>query len=224
MSITLVIPAKNEGGGIAELIASCRPYVNEIIVVDGHSSDDTIERSNGADKVILDNGLGKGDAYKVGVKAASCEVVVFIDADGSHDPADIPTLAAPILADEAELVVGSRIRGGSDELFGDFDNFIRAIGSGLITITLHYRFGLRITDALNGYRAINRKWFAELNLKCNDFDIEQHMISQCAKYGGRYFEVPTHEYCRKWGSSKLPTLKKGYLFIWRLMMDILPLK
>ena len=107
-AVSLVIPAKNESEGIGELIDSSMGFVDEIIVVDGHSSDMTRERAlaKGA-KVILDNKKGKGDAYKVGIREANRDIIVFMDADGSHDPGQIPALIEPIIKDEADFVIGS---------------------------------------------------------------------------------------------------------------------
>ncbi len=220
--ISLVIPAKNEAGGIAKLIQRSRPFVDEIIVVDGHSSDQTVQEAQraGADKVILDDKTGKGGAYRIGARVATYENVVFMDADGSHDPAAIPALVEPLVTGKSDLVIGSRIKGGSDELHGDFDNFLRAVGSGVITACINYRFKASITDALNGFRAIKRSVFQDLKLKCTDFDIEQHMICRALHQGYCMSEVPTHEYVRQWGSSKLPTFRKAYLFLWRLFLDM----
>lgn len=221
--ITLILPAKNEAEGIASVIEVCRPYVDEIIVVDGHSTDGTFEVASqaGADRVILDNKTGKGGAYKVGVAHARYENIVFMDADGSHDPSVIPAMVAGLRNGTSDLVVGSRIRGGSDELHGDFDNFLRALGSGIITASINWRWDASITDALNGFRAVKKSVFLRLEMKCNDFDIEQHMLCQALRKGFRVAEIPAHESCRKWGKSKLPTFKKAHLFLWRLFRDLL---
>lgn len=219
--ISIVIPAKNEAGGIEDIINSVRPYVDEILVIDGHSNDETrlLAEKAGA-QVFLDNKKGKGDAYKVGLAKASHEIVVFIDADGSHEPHDIPKLTEPIRQQQADLVVASRYRGGSDEWEGDLSTFLRSIGSGILSLFMNYRWNANITDCLNGFRAINRQVALKLKLQANDFDIEQHMISECIRQGYRHAEVQSHEYCRQWGQSKLPTYKKSYLFFWRLFLDL----
>ena len=81
----------------------------------------------------------------------------------------------------------------------------------------------RVKILIPGNGAIKRSSALKLNLKANDFDIEQHMIVQCIKKGLRVTEVASHEYERKWGVSKLPTYKKGYLFFWRLFLDMVNL-
>jgi dolichol-phosphate mannosyltransferase len=223
-TISLVIPTKNEDAGIAELIDSAREFVDEIIVVDGHSKDKTIEQalSKGA-KVVFDNKKGKGDAYKVGIQQATKEIIVFMDADGSHDPGQIPALVEPIANDESDFVIGSRHKGGSDEWRGDFDTYLRSVGGGFLILVINYLWKINLTECLNGFRAIKRSTALKLELKANDFDIEQHMIIQCVKKGFRVKEVACHEYERKWGVSKLPTYKKAYVFFWRLFLDIINL-
>src|SRR5436309_10547838 len=128
--VTVVIPAKDEEGLIGEIVDAVKPYADEVLVVDGHSRDRThqIAIEHGA-RVIQDNGRGKGEALRLSIDAATTGIVVFIDADGSHDPKDIPALVAPIKADQADMVIGSRGKGGSDELHGTLEQFIRYIGS-----------------------------------------------------------------------------------------------
>jgi dolichol-phosphate mannosyltransferase len=220
-SISVVIPAKNEAGGIANVVDSVKPLADEILVIDGHSTDETAELAKAAGATVYqDNGRGKGAAYILGIEKATGQIVVFMDADGSHDAADIPKLVAPILEGEADLVIGSRHRGGSDEWQGDLNTFLRSIGSGILSLAMNYRWGTQITDCLNGFRAIRRDVALNLTFHAMDFDIEQHMIAQCIKHGYRHTEIATHEYTRKWGHSKLPTYKKAYLFFWRLFLDI----
>lgn len=223
-SVSLVIPARNEEGGIAGLIESSQEFVDEIIVVDGHSKDKTAEfaLSQGA-RVVLDHKKGKGDAYKVGIRQARGDIIVFMDADGSHDPKSIPGLIEPLLKDEADFVIGSRFKGGSDEWKGDLDTYLRSVGCGILTLAINYLWKAELTECLNGFRAIRNDAAQKLDLKADGFDIEQHMIVQCLKKRLRVKEVASHEYERKWGASKLPTFRKGYLFFWRLFLDIVGL-
>lgn len=221
MSISVILAAKNESAGIGQIIDQVKPYANEVIVVDGHSKDETKEIAiqHGA-KVILDNGKGKGDAYRVGINAAEGDIIVFIDADGSHEPKDIPKLTYPLIQEKADLVIASRMLGGSDEFHGSFSNYIRMVGGGLITLLINLRFRTRLTDCLNGFRAIKKEIALSLNLKANQFDIEQEMIMKCLKKGYRVTEIQSHEYERQWGSSKLPTCRKAHLFFFRLFREM----
>jgi len=215
--ISLIIPAKNEEKNIGEIIEKSRKYANEIIVIDGHSGDATREIANEMGvKVYLDNGRGKGDAIRVGIEKSQKEILVFIDADGSHDPDDIPKMVYPIFHGEADHVSTSRMRGGSDELHGDFFKFIRLIGSEIITIGINSRFGVKLTDSQNGMRAIKKNVAMALGLKEDITTIEQEMIIKTLRKGYRLIEIPAHEYARKHGYSNIQVRKVWfrYVFSW----------
>jgi len=216
--ISIVIPTRNEERSIAEIIEGCKPHGDEILVVDGHSTDTTrnIAEKLGA-RVVLDNKKGKGDGLRVALSEAKGEFVVFIDADGSHDPLDIPKMVQPLLDGEADLVVGSRMRGGSDELHGSLGEFIRLIGSGIITQSINYRYGVRLTDSQNGFRAIRREAGLAVGLTEDIFTIEQEMIMKLLKNGYRISEVPSHEYVRKFGESGIKLWKVSHRYVWCLL-------
>jgi dolichol-phosphate mannosyltransferase len=222
-TVSLVLPARNEADGIARVVQVASSYCDELLVVDGHSTDLTAERAAAAGaRVVFDHGVGKGDAYQVGIAEAKMDIVVFMDADGSHEPADIPRLVAPIRNGEADFVVASRHRGGSDEWRGDLTTWLRAIGSGFLSVVINWRFRSELTDVLNGFRAVRRDKALTVRLRAMDFDVEQHMICQYLKAGLRVTEIGSHEYERAWGCSKLPTYRKAYLFFSRLAADLLP--
>jgi glycosyltransferase involved in cell wall biosynthesis len=220
-TVTVVIPTRNEEGMIAEIIDSVRPHADEILVVDGHSTDRTaaIAREKGA-RVVLDNRKGKGEALRLSLKEAKSDIVVFIDADGSHDARDIPAMVAPIKADRADLVIGSRGRGGSDELHGTIEQFIRYIGSQLIMLAINYRWNVRLTDSQNGFRAIRRDVGLALGLTSNLTTIEQEMLMRALKKGYRVDEIPSHEYERKWGESKVVVWKLWFAYIWSFLRNL----
>lgn len=219
--VSIVIPTKNEEKNIAHIIwgvkKSCLGFLKEIVVVDGHSQDKTreIARKLGV-KIVLDHGRGKGDAIRTAIEHLKGEITVFIDADGSHDPRDIKRLIKPILQNKADHVSGSRMLGGSDELHGDFNKFLRMMGSDIITLGINYRFGVRLTDTQNGFRAIKTKVVRKLGLRENITTIEQEMIIKTLKDGCKIIEVPAHEYQRKYGTStiKLQKVAWRYVYSW----------
>ena len=215
MKISIVIPAKNEADNIGEIITKCKKYADELLVVDGHSTDKTREvaRALGV-RVILDNKKGKGDGIRTAIKAVSGDLIVFIDADGSHDPEDIPKLIKPILDNECDHVTGSRMLGGSDELHGDIGKFIRMVGSDIITLGINYRFGVRLTDSQNGFRALRTEVARDIGLEEDITSIEQEMIIKTLKKGYKMGEVPTHEYKRKSGCSKIDVKKVAFRYVW----------
>jgi dolichol-phosphate hexosyltransferase len=219
--VSVVIPTKNEEGLIAEIIDAVRPHADEILVIDGHSTDDT--RRIAAEKqvrVILDAGRGKGEALRRSFSEARHDILVFIDADGSHDPNDIPRLVAPIRRGDADLVIASRTRGGSDELHGTAEQLLRYVGSQLIMLAINYRWRVRLTDSQNGFRAIRRDVALSLGLKSNLTTIEQEMLMRALKRRCRVCEVASHEFERRWGVSKVSVWRLWWAYLWSLVRNI----
>lgn len=216
--ITIVIPTLNEEETIAYIIERCKPYAGEILVVDGHSSDRTVAIASDLNVTVLkDNGKGKGAAIRQALSVASGDIVVFIDADGSHDPKDIPLLIEPIANGDADHVTGSRILGGSSELFGGFDEFLRLAGSSFITECINWRFKTKLSDSQNGFRAIKKEVALKLNLKENITTIEQEMVMRTLKCGFRMAEIPSHEQKRFVGHSKIKLSKVWFRYGYSLV-------
>jgi dolichol-phosphate hexosyltransferase len=217
-TITIVIPTLNEEETIEYIIERCKPYGDEIVVVDGHSSDRTFEIASNLNVTVLtDNGKGKGAAIRQALNAVTGDIVVFIDADGSHDPRDIPRLIEPIIRGDADHVTGSRILGGSSELFGGFDEFMRLAGSSFITECINWRFKTKLSDSQNGFRAIRREVALKLNLRENITTIEQEMVMRTLKCDYRMAEVPSHEQKRFVGSSKIKLSKVWFRYGYSLL-------
>ena len=216
--ITVVIPTLNEALTIPDIIEHVRPYTTDILVVDGHSPDGTaqIASSLGA-RVFFDGGKGKGEAIRSVISRLDREITVFIDADGSHDPDDIPALVRPIFNNEADHVSGSRLIGGSSELHGGFDECFRLMGSSLITACVNHRFKVRLSESQNGFRAIRTAVLRDLDLVENITTIEQEMIIKTLKKGYRMGEVPTHEHKRKAGYSKISIMKVAFRYVYSMI-------
>ncbi len=219
--VTVVIPAKDEEGLIGEIVDSVKPYADDVLVVDGHSRDRTAEiaLAHGA-RVIQDHGRGKGEALRMAIAEGTTGILVFIDADGSHEPNDIPKLVGPIKADQADLVIGSRQTGGSDELHGTLEQFIRYIGSQVIMLGINYRWNVRFTDSQNGFRAIRRDVGIRLGLTSNLTTIEQEMEMKALKQGFRVQEVSSHEYERRWGVSKVVVWRLWPAYVWSFLRNL----
>ena len=219
--VTVVIPTRDEEGLIGEIIDGVRPHADEVLVVDGHSRDRTreIAAARGA-RVILDHRKGKGEALRLSITEATGDIVVFIDADGSHDARDIPALVDPIKAGNADMVIASRGRGGSDELHGTMPQFIRYVGSQLIMLAINYRWNVRLTDSQNGFRAIRRDVASALGLQSNLTTIEQEMLMKALKKGFRVSEIASHEYERRWGTSKVVVWKLWFAYLWSFVRNL----
>lgn len=215
MKVSIIIPTKNEEKNIKDILENVQNFGDEILVVDGHSQDKTrkIAQELGV-KVILDGGKGKGDGVRCGIYNAQGDILVFIDADGSHDPQDIPRLIEPLKKDEADLVIASRRIGGSDELYGDFNKFLREVGSNIITLLINYKFKKRLTDSQNGFRTLKKGLAQKLDLKENITTIEQEMLIKALKKGFRVAEVSSHEYKRRFGRSVIKLSKVWWRYIY----------
>lgn len=221
MKVSVVIPTLNEEHTIAEIIEGCRPYADEIVVVDGHSTDATRRIAEAANvRVLLDNRKGKGAALRQAIDHVSGDIIVFIDADGSHDPADIPRLIEPIVRGEADHVSASRLIGGSSELHGGFDECFRLMGSSFITACINWRFKVRLSESQNGFRAIRTDVARQLGLTENITTIEQEMIIKTLKKGFRMAEVPSHEHKRKMGYSKISIRKVWFRYVYSLIKHL----
>ncbi len=217
MKITVVIPAKNEAATIREVIEGCRPHADEILVVDGRSADQTASLAEAAGaRVIADSGRGKGAAIRESIGQITGDVAVFIDADGSHDPNDIPRLVAPIIEGKADHVSGSRLLGGSSELHGTFAEFLRLAGSSFITWCINHRFSVQLSESQNGFRAIRADVLRRLRLRENITTIEQEMIVETLRQGFRMAEVPSHEHKRRAGESHIRLSRVWLRYGWCL--------
>ncbi|MEI7670495.1 MAG: glycosyltransferase family 2 protein [Deltaproteobacteria bacterium] len=216
--ITVVIPALNEALTIGDVIEKTMPYTTDVLVVDGHSPDGTAEiaRALGT-RVLFDRGKGKGEAIRSVIPHLEREITVFIDADGSHDPADIPALVRPILAGEVDHVSGSRLIGGSSELHGGFDECFRLMGSSFITACINHRFRVSLSESQNGFRAIRTAVLRDLGLMEKITTIEQEMIIKTLKKGYRMGEIPSHEHKRKAGYSKISIRKVAFRYVYTLI-------
>lgn len=221
--VTVVIPARNEAATIAFVVAECQRYAGQVLVVEGGSTDATAEAAIAAGaRLVRDPGIGKGVALRRGVDAVTTSVCVFIDADGSHDPIDIPLLVEPIKRGIADHVTGSRLLGGSDELHGGGDEFLRLAGSAFITYLINRRYATRLSDSQNGFRAIRTELFRTLDLRSRHTTIEMEMIMATLAAGYTIAEVPTHERPRAAGFSKISLLRATTWFAygWALLRGL----
>ena len=107
------------------------------------------------------------------------------------------------------------------ELHGTIDQFIRYVGSQLIMLAINYRWNVRLTDSQNGFRAIRRDVAGKLGLTSNLTTIEQEMTMKTLKQGYRIGEIPSHEYERKWGKSKVVVWKLWFAYLWSFARNII---
>ena len=208
MNITVVIPARNEAGNIARVVDGVLAQGYRAVVIDGRSTDQTcaIAQAHGAE-VITQTTSGKGGAIVEAGYLVADGAIVFVDADQSHDPADIPRMVSPLLRNEADLVIGSRMLGGSDELFSGVREFTRLVGGHILTLMIAKRFKHPLTESQNGFRAIRVEVLRDLHLRQQSFTIETEMCIEALRRGYRVMEVRSHEYRRAAGTSNINPLK-----------------
>jgi glycosyltransferase involved in cell wall biosynthesis len=205
--LAVVIAAYNEAGSIGGVLASLPDTVCglpvRVIVVDDGSTDATAEHARAAGALVGTHrrNLGQGDALRTGFEVArrlGADVVVTMDADGQHDPGDLPSLVEPVVAGAADYVQGSRFLGAYDDSGGARDLGIRGF-TRLIRLLTH----ADITDCTNGFRAIDGPSLARLQLEEDRFSAAEILI-QAAGHGLRLREVPVHIRSREVGTSKKP--------------------
>lgn len=221
--VVSVILARNEERTIAEAVLGAKPFVHDVVVMDGRSTDRTadVAREAGA-RVMADPGRGKGSAIRASLDLVEADVLVFMDADGSHDPADIPRLAGAVARGDADLAVGSRFAGGSDELSVNIGQLIRTIGNISMNIAINKRWGTELTDTLNGFRAIRRDAGRRAELREDTHTIEQEMVMKMLRHRFRVTNIAAHEYPRKFGESHIRIWREWPKFVWCVIANLLP--
>ena len=219
--VTIVILARNEAHSIGDAIADASGWCREVLVMDGKSADGTadVARRSGA-RVVTDDGRGKGAAIRQSLGLVDTEFVVFMDADGSHDAHDTPRLVGPLADGTADLCVGSRFAGGSDELSVSIAQLVRTVGNILMNIAINKRWHVELTDTLNGFRAVRRDAALHVNLKEVTHTIEQEMVMKFLRHGMKVVNAPTHEYKRRFGESHIRIWREWPRFVWCVIENI----
>jgi glycosyltransferase involved in cell wall biosynthesis len=214
--VSVVLPTLNEARNLPHVLARLPYEVFELILVDGHSSDGTVEVARAlypAVRVLQQPGRGKGDALRCGFRACRGEIVVTLDADGSTDAAEIPLFVAALRCG-ADFVKGTRFAcgGGSVDL-----TRARAAGNRVLTGLVNLCFGARYTDLCYGFNAFWTHLLPSLRLTGAGFEIETEMHIRVAQLGLRVSEVPSREQRRLSGTSHLCAARDG----WRIARAIL---
>lgn len=207
--VSVIIAALNEEEAIAGVIHSVPKNVaDEIVVVDNGSKDRTAEvAATAGARVVKETIPGYGRAFRAGLRAISpqCEIVVFLDGDGSDCPAMMDQLVGPISNGTADFVIGSRTRGTRERGSMNFHQVIAGYGVGF---ALRLLYGVRSTD-MGPFRAIRRDTLEGLRLREETFGWPLEMQMRAAQAGVRTLEVPVDYRRRAGGHSKIAGSVRG---------------
>jgi glycosyltransferase involved in cell wall biosynthesis len=208
--VSVVIPALNEEEPIANVVRECLAtgLPDEIIVVDNGSTDRTAERARGAEaKVVSEPTRGYGRACAAGVRALSpeCNVVVFLDGDGSDCPEFMNQLVDPIARGTHDFVIGSRTRGKREPGSMNMQQIFAGRFAGWLLSIL---YGVRYTD-MSPFRAIRRDALEELSMREKNYGWNLEMQMRVARGGLRILEIPVNHRCRTGGVSKVSGTLRG---------------
>lgn len=214
-TVSVIVPAKNEAKNLEHVLPRIPEWVDEVILVDGHSTDNTIAVAQylmPSIRVVHQQGRGKGDALRAGFDAATSDIIVMLDADGSTDPAEIPAFV-DALVQGADFVKGSRFKagGGTSDM-----SHLRRLGNWGFTTMVKVLFGGDYTDLCYGYNAFWRRTLPQLALDGDGFEIETIMNVRALRTGLKVVEVPSFEAERIHGESNLRTFPDG----WRVLKAI----
>jgi glycosyltransferase involved in cell wall biosynthesis len=214
-SVSIILPVINEAANLPHVFATLPEWVDEVVLVDGHSTDETVavtRRLRPDIKIVTQPGKGKGDALRAGFNACRGDIIVAIDGDGSTDGREILQFVSALVAG-ADFAKGSRFSsgGGSDDI-----TIRRRLGNKALNILVNRLFGTQYSDLCYGYNAFWSRHLPDLSVDCPGFEIEALMSISAAKAGLAIQEIPSHERRRLHGTSNLKAVRDG----WRILKII----
>lgn len=216
LRVSVLIPVRNEALNLYHILPHIPPTVSEVILVDGHSTDNTIAVAKQllpTIHIIKQPGRGKGDAIRSGLTVCTGDIVVLLDGDGSTDPKEIPRFVEMLMQGN-DFAKGSRFMkgGGSSDI-----TLLRRLGNYALCQIVNVLFGVQFSDLCYGYNAF---WLycVDYNVvDCAGFEVETQLSLRMRKAGLNIVEVPSMEHPRIYGQSQLRTFRDG----WRVLMTIL---
>lgn len=214
--ISVVLPVLNEAENLYYVLPYLPSIVTEVILVDGHSNDETIavaQQLYPQVKVIAQTRKGKGNALKEGFAACTGDIIVMLDGDSSTDPLEIPRFVEALQQGNA-FAKGSRFLkgGGSEDI-----TLLRRLGNYGLNVLVNLLFQTRYSDLCYGYNAFWRSYLDQLAVDCDGFEVETLLNLRARKAGLKVVEVPSYERLRIFGVSHLRVLRDG----WRVLKTIL---
>lgn len=206
--VSVVIPTLNEARNLPHVLEALPACVHEVVIVDGQSTDGTPEVASQLRpdaKIVHQTKRGKGDALRCGFEAATGDILVMLDADGSADPLEIPAFVEALLGG-ADFAKGTRfhLHGGSADI-----SRLRSFGNRILSGTVNLLFKTEYTDLCYGYNAFWRHCLPAMSVDCTGFEVETMINIRIARAGLVIREVPSFERERMYGQSNLRTFRDG---------------
>jgi glycosyltransferase involved in cell wall biosynthesis len=211
--VSVLVPAYNEAGTIVtvlERVAEHVPFRTEVIVVDDGSTDGTASLAEEMkDTIVLRQGTnrGKGAAVRAGIARSTGDIVLIQDADLEYDPVDIPRLLEPLTRGVADVVYGSRLRGGEPQRA---HLFLHYAGNKFLSLLTGVLYNTTLSDMEVGYKAFLGDLIRSIELVSDDFAIEPEMTAKLLRRNVRVYEVPISYYGRTFEEGKKITWRDGF--------------
>ena len=237
MKLSIIMPVYNEIETIAEIVRRVRAvqlivpvgygadngsavaFDREIVIVDDGSTDGTqgvlhtLDGEPDVTIVVHERNQGKGGAVRTGLQHASGDVIVIQDADLEYDPRDYPALLQPIAEGRAQVVYGSRFRGGPTRTMF----FWHMIGNRFLTLVTNLLYNTILSDMETGYKAFTREVAEQLDLRARGWGFDPEITAQILKRGYRIYEVPISYTGREFGEGKKISWYDGLTVLWTLI-------
>jgi glycosyltransferase involved in cell wall biosynthesis len=217
VKVSFLIPAYNEASTIGEVLERIADLGldAQVIVVDDGSTDDTagIAERAGA-TVIRQANAGKGAAIRAAIARAEGEIAVIQDADMEYDPAEVPELIEPIVRGSADVVFGSRLRGGKPQRA---HLFWHLVGNRFLSLLTNVLFNTTLSDMETGYKAFRIDVLRSLDLHEDGFGLEPEITAKVCKRKLRIYELPISYYGRTRDEGKKITWHDGVRAVWVLL-------
>jgi glycosyltransferase involved in cell wall biosynthesis len=215
LGVALIVPAYNEAATIREVLdrIDALELDVQVIVVDDGSTDTTQDilrawHSTHPDATLLwQPNRGKGAAIRAGLEHVDREIVVIQDADMEYDPAEVPGLVEPIAMGAADVVFGSRLRGGRPQRA---HMFWHLVGNRCLSLLTNVLYNTTLSDMETGYKAFRTEVLRSLELRRNSFTIEPEITAKVCKRKLRIYEVPISYYGRTYAEGKKITWRDGF--------------
>jgi glycosyltransferase involved in cell wall biosynthesis len=214
--VSILVPAYNEAAtvvAVLERVAEKVPFRTEVIVVDDGSTDATAALAEGVPGTIvirLGANRGKGAAVRTGIERSTGDIVVIQDADLEYDPQDIPRLLEPLTRGAADVVFGSRLRGGEPQRAHLFWHYA---GNKFLSLLTGVLYNTTLSDMEVGYKAFLGDLIRSIELVSDDFAIEPEMTAKLLRRNVRVYEVPISYYGRTFEEGKKITWRDGFAAI-----------